>query len=92
MSIGGTFRIGYVYHPNPVPASFQTPFLPATFTNTFTIGYGCTVRNWLLDVAWARAFSPTINVGTSSLIGGDFSNAVMRPQVDVFAVSLIRPF
>ena len=89
---GGTFRIGYVYHPNPVPTGFLTPFLPATFTNTFTLGYGMALRSWLLDIAWARGFSAGHTVGTSSLIGGDFNNAFIRPQVDVISVSLIRPF
>ena len=27
LPIGGTCRIGYVYHPNPVPSSFLTPLL-----------------------------------------------------------------
>lgn len=95
---GSTFRIGYVYHPNPIPRSYLTPFLPATFTNVFTVGYGWTLRNWYLDFAWAHAFAPGIHVDQSSLIGvagsgpGDFDNSFMRPQVDVFAVSLIRPF
>jgi long-chain fatty acid transport protein len=97
LPIGGTFRIGYVYHPNPIPTSFLTPFLPATLTNTFTIGYGFNMGQWLCDVAWAHGFSGGHTVGTSGLIGplggpGDFSNATMRPQADVIAVSLIRPF
>jgi long-chain fatty acid transport protein len=97
LPIGGTFRIGYVYHPNPVPTSFLTPFLPATLTNTFTVGYGMSFGQWLLDFAWAHAFAGGVHVGQSGLIGplggpGDFSGSFIRPQVDAISVSLIRPF
>ncbi len=92
LDIGGTFRIGYVYHPNPVPNSTLTPFLPATLTNTFTVGYGFGWRDWQIDVGWAHAFSSPQTVGTSQIVGGDFSNSTIRSQADALVLGLIRPF
>ena len=92
LDIGGTFRIGYVYHPNPVPLSTLTPFLPATLTNTFTIGYGFNWRTWAIDMGWAHAFSSPQSIGTSSIVGGDFNNSTIKTQVDALFVSMIRPF
>jgi long-chain fatty acid transport protein len=92
LDIGGTFRIGYVYHPNPVPNSTLTPFLPATLTNTFTIGYGFGWRSWQIDAGWAHAFSAPQSVGTSAIVGGDFNNSTIHAQVDALFVGMIRPF
>jgi long-subunit fatty acid transport protein len=92
LDVGGTFRIGYVYHPNPVPTGTLTPFLPATLTNTFTVGYGFGWKEWNVDVGWAHAFSAPQNIGTSQLVGGDFSNSTIRTQVDALFIGLIRPF
>ena len=80
LDIGGTFRIGYVYHPNPVPNSTLTPFLPATLTNTFTVGYGFGWRAWQINAGWAHAFSAPQSVGTSSIVGGDFNNSTIRAK------------
>jgi len=85
-------RFGYVYHRNPIPEGTLTTYIQTTLEHTFSIGYGWMARRWEIDLAYQYSFSPEIQVGTSSLLGGDFSLSQHRTQVHVLLISLVRPF
>jgi long-chain fatty acid transport protein len=89
---GRVMRLGYVYHRNPIPNEMLTPFIQTTLEHTFSIGYGWSAGCWEVDLAYQYSFSPEISVGTSSLLGGDFSSSRHHTQVHVALISLIRPF
>lgn len=71
------FRTGYIYHRNPVPASTLTPFIPATLEHAISTGYGHRWASSRFDVGYQFSFGSSRDVGTSSVIGGDFDNSSM---------------
>jgi len=87
-----TVRCGYVFHPNPIPPTTLTPYIPATLQNCFSLGYGFTYGLWDIDAAYMFTFSPKVNVGTSDFVGGDFDNSSMKAYTHFIGVNLIRRF
>lgn len=92
LDVGGTFRCGYVNHPNPIPASTLTPYIQATLQHAFSVGYGWDWNDWQIDLGYMYLFGPTQNVGTSGLIGGDFNNSSHDAQIHAMFLSFIKPF
>ena len=86
-----TLRMGYIYHRNPIPNDTLTPFIQATLEHAVSAGYGwkCT-PNWTIDAAYQFSFGPDNNVGTSSIVGGDFSSSRNESQVHWLFLSAIR--
>jgi len=89
---GQTLRLGYVHHRNPMPQDTMTPWIQAMLEHAFSIGYGCQVRSWEFDFAYMYSFSPGVQTGTSSLIGGDFSDALHEARTHAIAISATRKF
>ncbi|HZZ26483.1 MAG TPA: outer membrane protein transport protein, partial [Pirellulales bacterium] len=89
---GMTFRIGYIFNPNPIPDSTLTPFLQAFMEHGVTVGVGCKVCCWDVDLGYVHEFGPTQHVGNSGLIGGDFSDSAQSASVDAIVLDLIRQF
>jgi long-chain fatty acid transport protein len=86
-------RLGYIYTSGTIPSSTLTPWIPATLENTFTIGWGTTLPDaWHLDLAYQYSFGPQRTVGTSALVGGDFSNSTIDAQAHWFGVGLTHTF
>lgn len=92
LEIGGTFRCGYVNHPNPVPASTLTPYIQATLQHAFSVGYGWGWNDWEIDAGYMYLFGPTQHVGMSGLVGGDFNNSSHDAQIHAMFLSFIKPF
>jgi long-subunit fatty acid transport protein len=86
----GTLRLGYVYHRNPVPAGTQTPFIQATLQHAVSVGYGWWWGDWMVDAGYMYLFGPDRTVGTSELLGGDFSNSSHDATVHAFFLGLQR--
>ena len=93
LSNGHIVRCGYVHTKNPIPNSTLTPFIQAIHEHAVSVGYGWTTkRNWQIDLSYMYCFSPTIHVGTSDIIGGDFDDSTHRAQAHLLGLSLIRQF
>jgi long-subunit fatty acid transport protein len=87
-----TFRLGYVYHPSPVPASTLNPYLDGVLEHAVSTGYTRRWNNWLMSFAYQYSFGPTRYVGQSSLVGGDFNNSSFKAQAHWISVALSRYF
>lgn len=85
-----TVRLGYVYHPTPIPNSTLTPFIQAITEHAFSCGYGFEFRGWMIDLAYMFTTGDTQRVGTSAFIGGDFDNSVHSAQTHAFCVNFIK--
>ena len=92
-SENNVLRAGYVYNSKEIPNSTLTPLIPAILEHTFTIGHGTTFYDtWHLDVAYQFAFGPEREVGTSALVGGDFSESSVKAEAHWLAISLTHTF
>jgi long-chain fatty acid transport protein len=92
-SDNSTLRLGYIYNSTTIPSSNLTPWIPAILEHTFTIGQGTNLPdNWRLDLAYQFSFGPERTVGTSALVGGDFSNATFNAQAHWISVGLTHTF
>jgi long-subunit fatty acid transport protein len=87
-----TVRAGYVYHTSPSPGGTLNPYLDGILTHTFSLGYSHKFERASLNLAYQYAFSPTRVVGTSDLLGGDFSNSTMKAQAHFASIGLTIPF
>ncbi len=85
-------RCGYVYHRNPIPDGTLTPYIQSILQHSFSAGYGWKYRDWNIDLAYMFAFGPNRRVGTSDLVGGDYSNSFHRAQIHDISFSFIRQF
>jgi long-subunit fatty acid transport protein len=85
-------RCGYVYHRNPIPDGTLTPYIQSILEHSFTAGYGWKFRGWDIDLAYLFAFGSNRHVGTSDLVGGDYSNSFHRAQVHDISFSFMRQF
>ena len=74
------FRVGYIFHETPIPASTLIPNLAGILRNAVSLGYGHQWDKWRLDVAYQYSWGPTRRVGRSSLVGGDYNNSSVKAQ------------
>ncbi len=86
------FRMGYTYHGSPVPNSTLNPYLDGILQHAFSLGYSRKLRRAQFNAAYQYSFGPQRVVGTSEIIGGDFSNTTMRAQAHIAMLSLLFPF
>ncbi len=89
---GRTLRAGYVYHPNVIPESTLTPYIPATLEHTFSLGYGRPLGVYHLDLAYQFSFGADRAVGTSGLVGGDFDSSQFRSRAHWIFAGISRRF
>jgi long-subunit fatty acid transport protein len=89
---GITLRLGYDYHPNPIPDATLTPFIQGILTHTFTVGLSKEMYGWDVDLGYVHMFAPTVHVGTSQLAGGDFSNSTQNMAVDAILLSFMKKY
>lgn len=89
---GHTARAGYVHHKNAIPSGTINPWIPAALEHAFSLGYGVEAHSWDVNFAYMYSFGPTVNVGTSDFVGGDFDNSVHRNRTHCVAFSLTRKF
>ena len=87
-----TARLGYVYHPNPIPNSTLTPFIQAITEHAFSCGYGFQVLKCEVDLAYMLTMGDSQSVGTSAFLGGDFDNSRHDATTHAVCVSLIKRF
>ncbi len=88
-----TIRAGYAYHKNPIPDETLTPWIQATLEHAVTAGYGWRFnRTWNLDTAYQYNWGSDRNVGTSDLVGGDFSNSRVETEAHWVYFSAMRRF
>ena len=91
LDIGGTLRLGYVYHRNPIPDGTLTPFIQATLQHAVSVGYGWVAGDWEIDAGYMYLFGPTQTVGVSQLAGGDFSGSTHDAEIHAFFVGFTKP-
>jgi len=54
-----SIRLGYNYGKSPVPDAYLSPLFPAIVEHHLTVGYGLTMEEWALDLAYEHAFENT---------------------------------
>jgi long-chain fatty acid transport protein len=93
LSGGSTLRAGYAHHGNPIPDETLTPWIQATIVHAVSAGYGWRFNNaWNLDAAYQYNWGSDRNVGTSELVGGDFSNSTVQTEAHWLYFSALRRF
>jgi len=85
-------RVGYVHNTRNLPSSTLTPLIPATLEHTVSVGYGKQWCDWRFDFAYQYSFAPDRTVGTSALVGGDFTGSAIEAQAHWINLSLMRQF
>jgi long-chain fatty acid transport protein len=91
LDIGGTLRLGYVHHRNPIPDGTLTPFIQGTLEHAVSAGYGWTSGDWEIDFGYMFLFGPTQTVGTSALAGGDFSGSTHDAAIHAVFLGFTKP-
>jgi len=87
-----TLRTGYIYHQSPAPNSTLNPYLDGVLLHTFSVGASRRMVRGVWNVAYQYSFAPTRTVGTSSIVGGDFSNSTFTAQAHWLNISYLIPF
>jgi long-subunit fatty acid transport protein len=87
-----TFRLGYVYNSNTIPTGTLTPYIPALLNHTVSTGYSHAFKKVSFNFAYQYAFGDSRNVGTSQVVGGDFSHSRLDSDAHWFFFSLSRAF
>jgi long-subunit fatty acid transport protein len=90
--IGGTLRVGYAHHRNPVPNATLTPFIQATLENSFSVGYSRPCGQWEVDLGYMFLFGPDETVENSDLLGGDFNNSHHEAQIHAIFLGFMHRF
>jgi long-chain fatty acid transport protein len=81
-------RAGYCYGHSPVPSATLTPMTAAILENTVALGVGYRWKACAIDVAYQCDLPQKENVGTSSLLSGEYSNSSTDVYVHWVAVTL----
>ena len=89
---GHIVRAGYVHHRSPVPPETITVWMPGALENAFSLGYGYRVCDWDVNLSYMFSFGPTVEVGTSDFVGGDFDNSVHRNKSHAVSFSFTKTF
>jgi long-chain fatty acid transport protein len=87
-----TWRTGYVFHPSPVPNGTVNPYLDGILLHTFSLGATRRMGRGSFNAAYQYSFSPARHVGTSDIIGGDFSNSTLTAQSHWINLSYLVAF
>jgi long-subunit fatty acid transport protein len=87
-----TFRLGYVYHPSPVPSNTLNPYLDGVLEHAVSTGYTHRWNNWLFSLAYQYSFGPTRYIKESLIVGNDFANSTFNAQAHWISLSLSRYF
>lgn len=87
------YRLGYIHHPNPIPASTLTPYLQTTQTHTVSIGYGwITAAAVEIDLAYQHVWGSQTHVAHSALAGGDFDASQHHTRAHWLSFSVMRRY
>ena len=92
LSSSTALRLGYVYHPSPIPTETLSPFIQGFLEHTFAIGITRYWNCWEIDVAWQHMFGSRQHVGATPFFGGDFAGSTQDAMADIIGVSFMRPF
>jgi long-chain fatty acid transport protein len=82
-----SLRAGYSYGKSPVPDATLTPMTAAIMEHTITAGVGYRWKRYEIDFAYQYDLPVERNVGTSSLLSGEFSNSSTEVSVHWFALT-----
>ncbi|WP_197528537.1 OmpP1/FadL family transporter [Aeoliella mucimassa] len=89
---GHIVRAGYVHHKSPIPPETINVWMPGALENAFSLGYGVHMFDWDVNLSYMFSVGPTVEVGTSDFIGGDFDNSVHRNKSHAASISFTRTF
>jgi len=87
-----TWRTGYVYHPSPAPNSTLCPYLDGVLLHTFSLGCTRRLSRGSFNFAYQYSFAPDRHVGTSDIVGGDFSNSTFKAEAHWINLSYLIPY
>ncbi|MGQ0634806.1 MAG: OmpP1/FadL family transporter [Planctomycetaceae bacterium] len=87
-----TWRLGYAYHPSPVPNNTLNPLVDGVLEHAVSAGYTRRIDDWLISFAYQYTWGPTRYVGNSILVGNDFANSQFKAECHWISVALSRYF
>jgi long-chain fatty acid transport protein len=80
-------RGGYSFGKSPVPDATLNPLTAAIMEHTLTAGLGYGWKRYQIDLAYQWDIPITRNVGTSSLLSGEYSNSSTQVQIHWLALT-----
>jgi len=86
------WRVGYIFHPRPVPNDTLNPYLDGVLEHAFSVGHSTQWGDWRFNTAYQYSFGPKREVGTSKIVGGDFDNSSFRAEAHWVALSLSKAY
>ncbi|MCH7873150.1 MAG: outer membrane protein transport protein [Planctomycetes bacterium] len=86
------FRVGYIFHETPIPSATLFPNLAGILRHVVSVGYGHTWDKWGLDLAYQYSWGPTMRVGRSALVGGDYNHSSVKAQAHWLMIGLTYSF
>jgi long-subunit fatty acid transport protein len=85
-------RAGYTFNSNPIPNATLTPYIPSFAQHVVGGGFGWYHGGWETDVAYQYFFAPSQTVGTSGLVGGDFSQSRLDPSAHIVYLGFTKRY
>ncbi len=75
LSADRVIRIGYAFHPNPVPRDKMTPLIPTVLDHVFTAGLSQRRGDWIFGLAVEFSGGNSTSVENSQIVGGEFDRS-----------------
>ena len=88
---GVTFRLGYIYHPDPIPNDTLTPWIQGFLEDALTVGFGWKWGDWDVDLGYVHMFAPREHVANSKF-APDFVGSTQDAMADAIVVDFIKKF
>lgn len=82
-----SLRAGYNYGDSPVPAETVTPMSAAIMKHAVSMGAGFNLGKYLVDLSYQWELPTDIDVGTSSLLSGEYNNSSTNVSIHWLSVS-----
>lgn len=85
-----TVRLGYTYHPSPVPDATLMPVIPVILEHVVAAGFGWRLGDVRVDLSYQYTFGPTRHAEQSSFVGGDFDGSRLAVRGHAWFLGLTR--
>ncbi len=82
-----SLRAGYCYGQSPVPDATLSPMTAAITEHTLTAGVGYQWKHYAVNLAYQYDLPVPRDVGTSSLLSGEYSNSSTQVQIHWIALT-----
>jgi long-chain fatty acid transport protein len=91
-------RLGYVYHPDPIPDGTLTPWIQAILQDAVSVGYGFKWNCWDVNLGYMYLWGPSQFERRSDFVGlfgvgpSDFDQSHHRADIHALLLSFMRKY